>query len=155
MIGGIISATATVYWLVYSMLDFFKGWRTSTPFSFKRVWKHWALSLVIFFIGAIIVQIGDNQRKHEFTSEEILFLYSNKPYSKFTKEDKVMASRITNKCTYNPDAEFEHCLPKVMPWKIKEYQLDNSHRVISDSDAANFVEKDLRTKHDYSVSNNY
>ena len=152
IIGGIIAGAAAFYWLTYSTLDFLKRWKTKTPFSFKKVWKRWLLCIFIALAGMVVVQIGDNQRKREFTAEEIKFMNSGKSYDKFTDEDKRIASKITSKCTYNPDAEFEKCLPKVTKWEMRRYQSDNSHRQISDDDAMKFVDKDLRHKHDYWVN---
>lgn len=152
IIGAIITGAAALYWLTYSTLDFLKRWKTKTPFSFKKIWKRWLLCLGIAFAGMIVVQIGDNQRKREFTLAEIQFMNAGKSYDEFTANDKTIASRITSKCTYNPDAEFEKCLPKVMKWEMKEYQSNNSHRQISDSDAMAFVDKDLRHKHNYWVN---
>lgn len=152
IIGGIIAGSAVIYWLTYSTLDSWKRWKTKTPFSFKRIWKRWLLCIIIALLGMIILQIGDNQRKREFTSEEIQFLEVGKPYNQFTPEDKTIASKITHKCIYQPNAEFEECLQKVIKWEAKEYQVDNSHRQISDNDAMKFTEKNLREKHDYWVN---
>ncbi|EJD6597968.1 hypothetical protein M0L28_RS16290, partial [Proteus mirabilis] len=126
--------------------------RTQTPFTLRKIWKQWLLSSVIGLIGAYIVQLGDNQRRSEFTKEEVSFMNENKAYSQFTSADKDLASKITHKCTYNSDAVFEQCLPKILTWEAKIYQSYNAHRKISDSEAIKYTEEELRDKHNYWIN---
>lgn len=112
------------------------------------------MSSVIGLIGAYIVQLGDNQRRSEFTKEEVSFMNENKAYSQFTSADKDLASKITHKCTYNSDAVFEQCLPKILTWEAKIYQSYNAHRKISDSEAIKYTEEELRDKHNYWINKN-
>ncbi|MGR6439281.1 hypothetical protein ACU42Y_12740 [Proteus mirabilis] len=78
----------------------------------------------------------------------------NKAYSQFTSADKDFASKITHKCTYNSDAVFEQCLPKILTWEAKIYQSYNAHRKISDSEAIKYTEEELRDKHNYWITKN-
>ncbi len=110
------------------------------------------MSSVIGLIGAYIVQLGDNQRRSEFTKEEVSFMNENKAYSQFTSADKDLASKITHKCTYNSDAVFEQFLPKILTWEAKIYQSYNAHRKISDSEAIKYTEEELRDKHNYWIN---
>ncbi|HIE6127861.1 TPA: hypothetical protein ACXN4M_000305 [Proteus mirabilis] len=152
IIGSSIIALATLYFAIYLILYLIKCVRTQTPFTLRKIWKQWLLSSVIGLIGAYIVQLGDNQRRSEFTKQEVSFMSENKTYSQFTSADKDLASKITHKCTYNSDAVFEQCLPKILTWEAKIYQSYNAHRKISDSEAIKYTEEELRDKHNYWIN---
>ncbi|EOG1982286.1 TPA: hypothetical protein ACXI1D_000123 [Proteus mirabilis] len=149
IIGILIAGVATLYGMVYFFLYYIKCWKTKELFSFKKILKTWLIVVIIALVGAVIIQLGDNQRKSEFTSEEIHFMNENKSYSQFTESDKKLASAITHKCIYNSDKIFEQCLPKVLPWELSSYQQNNTHLHYSDSDARKYVENNLRSKHNY------
>ncbi|GAA5258058.1 hypothetical protein PROTEUSMB838_02760 [Proteus sp. MB838] len=105
-----------------------------------------SIASLILAIGAIWLSIVFFKMSEHASKE------TSKSADKIQSSVDNLASKITHKCTYNSDAVFEQCLPKILTWEAKIYQSYNAHRKISDSEAIKYTEEELRDKHNYWIN---
>ena len=134
MIIGMIIIAAAIIWGIYSLL--IKKWS----------WKKRIIFLLIAFIGAGIVQYGDNVRKMTFTKEELAFMQENKKFSSFTDGDIELYYRSLMTFQNSKPETYEKYYNQFLEWKTDQFMEMNKHRELSREEAKGFVEKDMKSR---------
>ena len=102
--------------------------------------------LLIAFIGAGIVQYGDNVRKSTFTKEELAFIQENKKFSSFTEKDVELYYRSLMTFQNSKPETYEKYYNQFLEWKTDQFMEMNKHRELSREEAKGFVEKDMKSR---------
>lgn len=101
---------------------------------------------IIAFIGAGIVQYGDNVRKMTFTKEELAFMQENKKFSSFTDGDIELYYRSLMTFQNSKPETYEKYYNQFLEWKTDQFMEMNKHRELSREEAKGFVEKDMKSR---------
>ena len=134
MIIGIIIMGLDIIWGIYSLLT--KRWP----------WKKRVVFLLIAFMGAGIVQYGDNLRKMTFTKEELVFIQENKNFSSFTDEDVKLYYRSLMTFNASKPEIYDKYYSQFLEWNIDKYMDMNKHRELSREEVEVYVKKDMENK---------